>query len=238
MNTFKKAERLCSRKEIDALLKYGRTFSLFPFKIVYYIDGSVTDSSFSEMYPASLLISVPKKLFKRAVKRNLLKRRIREAYRLNKELLNNNGMKLSFMILYNAKIILSYKEIDSRMKEILPRISKLILDTGARAMHENCNRMSSHIAAMDERNEKDRICNNRFYGIIKQIIALPFLLLFKFYQICISPLKPASCRFTPTCSQYAIEALKKYGPFKGLYLAVRRILRCHPWGGSGYDPVP
>ena len=48
---------------------------------------------------------------------------------------------------------------------------------------------------------------------------------------------PASCRYTPTCSEYAVQALKKYGPVKGLYLAVKRILRCHPWGGSGYDPV-
>ena len=60
----------------------------------------------------------------------------------------------------------------------------------------------------------------------------------KFYQRCISPMTPPSCRFKPTCSQYAIEALRKHGVFKGLYLAVRRILRCHPWGGSGYDPVP
>lgn len=49
---------------------------------------------------------------------------------------------------------------------------------------------------------------------------------------------PASCRYTPTCSEYAVLALKKYGPAKGLYLAVKRIFRCHPWGGSGYDPVP
>ncbi len=57
-----------------------------------------------------------------------------------------------------------------------------------------------------------------------------------FYQRCISPMFPPTCRFTPTCSQYAVEAIKKHGPFYGLYLAVRRILRCHPWGGSGYDP--
>ncbi|MDD7071839.1 MAG: membrane protein insertion efficiency factor YidD [Candidatus Egerieousia sp.] len=64
------------------------------------------------------------------------------------------------------------------------------------------------------------------------------VLLVRFYQICISPLKPFCCRFTPTCSQYALEALRKYGVFKGTWLAIKRILRCHPWGGSGYDPVP
>ena len=60
----------------------------------------------------------------------------------------------------------------------------------------------------------------------------------KFYRYSISPLKPPSCRYTPTCSQYALEALRKYGPLKGTYLAVKRILSCHPWGGHGYDPVP
>ena len=64
------------------------------------------------------------------------------------------------------------------------------------------------------------------------------LSLIRFYQICISPLTPPACRYTPTCSQYAIEAIKKYGPFKGGWLAFKRILRCNPFGGSGYDPVP
>jgi putative membrane protein insertion efficiency factor len=74
--------------------------------------------------------------------------------------------------------------------------------------------------------------------IIKKILIFPFVLLVRFYQVCISPLKPPCCRFTPTCSAYALQALRKHGPFKGTYLAVRRILRCHPWGGHGYDPVP
>ena len=73
---------------------------------------------------------------------------------------------------------------------------------------------------------------------IRRVVALPFILLIRFYQKCISPLKPPSCRFTPTCSQYAIEAIRKYGPIKGCWLAAKRIGRCHPWGGSGYDPVP
>ena len=73
---------------------------------------------------------------------------------------------------------------------------------------------------------------------LRQIVIAPFLLLIRFYQRFISPYLPNSCRYTPTCSQYAVEALKKYGLFKGGWLALRRILRCHPWGGSGYDPVP
>ena len=60
----------------------------------------------------------------------------------------------------------------------------------------------------------------------------------RFYQLGISPLLGPSCRFTPTCSEYARQALIKHGPIKGLYLAIWRILRCNPWGGSGYDPVP
>ena len=80
--------------------------------------------------------------------------------------------------------------------------------------------------------------SNGFTELLKKAAIFPFIVLIRFYQVCISPLKQPCCRFTPTCSQYAIEALRKHGPFKGLYLAVRRILRCHAWGGSGYDPVP
>ncbi|MCA0387473.1 MAG: membrane protein insertion efficiency factor YidD [Bacteroidetes bacterium] len=70
------------------------------------------------------------------------------------------------------------------------------------------------------------------------IISSVLIALVKIYQLLISPLFPPSCRFTPTCSNYMIEALKKHGPFKGLYLGIWRILRCNPWGGSGFDPVP
>ena len=73
---------------------------------------------------------------------------------------------------------------------------------------------------------------------ISKFLSLLLLLPIYLYRNCISPLTPPACRFTPTCSQYAVEAIKKYGPFKGLYLAIHRILRCHPWGGHGYDPVP
>lgn len=73
---------------------------------------------------------------------------------------------------------------------------------------------------------------------MKRILSILMLAMIRFYQGAISPHFPASCRFTPTCSQYTIDAITKYGPFKGLWLAIHRLLRCHPWGGSGYDPVP
>jgi len=73
--------------------------------------------------------------------------------------------------------------------------------------------------------------------MFKRIVSYPFLLLVKFYQYLLSPLLPNACRYTPTCSQYAIDAIRKYGPLKGIWIGLKRISRCHPWGGSGYDPV-
>ena len=75
-------------------------------------------------------------------------------------------------------------------------------------------------------------------GGIRWIIIRLLMVPVYFYKYAISPLTPASCRHIPSCSQYALEALKIHGPIKGLYLATRRILRCNPWGTHGYDPVP
>jgi len=74
--------------------------------------------------------------------------------------------------------------------------------------------------------------------LIKKILIFPFLVLIRFYQIAISPFTPATCRFQPTCSHYSLEALQKHGVIKGGKLAIKRIFSCHPWGKSGYDPVP
>jgi len=74
-------------------------------------------------------------------------------------------------------------------------------------------------------------------GVLR-ILSFPFIFLIKIYQWIISPILGPKCRYTPTCSHYAVEALKKYGIFKGSWLAIKRISRCHPWGGHGYDPVP
>jgi|TARA_B110000438_G_C15820646_1_gene654271 putative membrane protein insertion efficiency factor len=73
---------------------------------------------------------------------------------------------------------------------------------------------------------------------IKKIINAPLLFLIFLYQNLISPLLGPKCRFTPTCSQYSAEALKKHGPIKGVWISLSRIFKCHPWGGKGYDPVP
>ena len=70
------------------------------------------------------------------------------------------------------------------------------------------------------------------------LLVRPLIWLVRAYQLLISPFVPPSCRFHPTCSHYAIEALRRHGAFKGLWLAVRRIMRCHPWHPGGHDPVP
>ncbi|PJJ84161.1 membrane protein insertion efficiency factor YidD [Mucilaginibacter auburnensis] len=75
-------------------------------------------------------------------------------------------------------------------------------------------------------------------NIIKTGLGAVFIALIRFYQYFLSPLLGASCRYTPTCSQYGLEAVKKYGPFKGGWLTLKRIARCNPWGGHGHDPVP
>jgi hypothetical protein len=75
-------------------------------------------------------------------------------------------------------------------------------------------------------------------NVLRKLFSLPFLALIKLYQILISPLFPPSCRFYPTCSSYSFEAISKYGPLKGGWLAFRRILRCHPRNPGGFDPVP
>lgn len=62
--------------------------------------------------------------------------------------------------------------------------------------------------------------------------------LIKLYQITLSPLIGRQCRYQPTCSNYGLEAIRKYGPFRGGWLTLKRVLSCNPWGGSGYDPVP
>ena len=73
---------------------------------------------------------------------------------------------------------------------------------------------------------------------MNKILIYPLLLLIKLYQNFISPLLPSTCRYSPTCSEYSKQSLVKFGLIKGSILSIKRIIKCNPWGGSGYDPVP
>lgn len=220
MQKFTKAERLSSKKEITALFNEGKSFAISHIRIVYRFLPK------QEERPNAILVSVPKKYFKHAVDRNLLKRRIREAYRLNKGLLQNMPARVEFMLLYQKRRIATFAEIEEIVKKALERI---LAEACAEASPEACATAN----AADNSKNAPQSCS-----LARRVATAPLVLLVRFYQICISPLKPSCCRFTPTCSQYALEALRKYGVFKGTWLAIKRILRCHPWGGSGYDPVP
>ena len=76
------------------------------------------------------------------------------------------------------------------------------------------------------------------YKLLKKLIINILIIPINIYKYVVSPVLPNVCRYTPTCSEYAIEAIKKYGPFRGMFLALKRLISCNPWGGSGYDPVP
>ena len=220
MQKFTKAERLSSKKEITALFNEGKSFAISHIRVVYRFLPK------QEKRPNAILVSVPKKYFKHAVDRNLLKRRIREAYRLNKGLLQSMPARVEFMLLYQKRRIATFAEIEEIVKKALERI---LSEACAEASTEACATAN----AADNSKNAPQSCS-----LARRVATAPLVLLVRFYQICISPLKPSCCRFTPTCSQYALEALRKYGVFKGTWLAIKRILRCHPWGGSGYDPVP
>ena len=74
--------------------------------------------------------------------------------------------------------------------------------------------------------------------MLNKVATFPLLILIRGYQLIISPLLGSNCRFMPTCSEYAIESLRSHGLIKGSYLTIKRIGKCHPWGGHGYDPIP
>ncbi len=75
-------------------------------------------------------------------------------------------------------------------------------------------------------------------SVLRKVLIAPFVFLVRAYQLLISPYTPSTCRYSPTCSAYTLEALKKHGLFKGSWLSIKRIVSCNPWGGKGYDPVP
>ena len=74
--------------------------------------------------------------------------------------------------------------------------------------------------------------------MLNKIITLPLIIVIRAYQLIISPMLGSNCRFSPTCSEYAMESFKAHGLIKGLFLSIKRIGKFHPWGGHGYDPIP
>lgn len=232
-----KSERLSSKNDIDRLLTQGRFFVVDNILRCCVLPRVPLSGALS----ARMMVSVPKKCFKRAVKRNLLKRRIREAYRRHKP-----SLPMDILFVYLPKEILSYEQIESAVIKAIEKATERISKMSAPATS------GSATTSTASKNEVVAPEANRVPAVLKWILAAlkwilaalkwignaPFLLLISFYRACVSPFTPPACRFTPTCSQYAMEAFKKYGPFKGLYLTVKRIVRCRPGGGSGYDPVP
>ena len=88
---------------------------------------------------------------------------------------------------------------------------------------------------------KKFMCSNHTSSntnVLKKVLILPLVGIVRFYQVVISPVTPAACRFEPSCSNYALQALEKHGLIKGTWLAIKRIFSCNPWGKSGYDPIP
>ena len=211
--TLRKEERLCSKLLINELFNGGNSSSMvaFPLRAVFLIRNRNNGSANCKSAVANassqvkILVSIPKKCFKHAVKRNRAKRQVREAYRKNKYILLDELQARS-----NQEILLAFIWLDNIL----------------------------HTTVDVENRRHSRIMIKKVLHIVSQLLSWFLIIPILFYQRFITPFTPPSCRFTPTCSEYAKQALKKHGPIKGLALAIWRILRCNPWGGSGYDPVP
>ena len=209
-----KSEKLRSRIAIDHLFDDGVSLMAFPLRAAFRLRPRGEN-------PVQFLISIPKKRIRKAVNRVTLRRRTREAYRLNR-----NELLLAQLEQLDLGVDIAFDYLDSKP-----------------APYSVCSRASLEQPSINPQRHKKTM--NKIVDYIKQgwhavmhFIGWLLILPIRFYRKFLSPLKPPTCRFTPTCSQYAIEAIRKHGPIKGLALAVWRILRCNPWGGSGYDPVP
>lgn len=161
-----------------------------------------------------VLIWAPKSLFHHAVDRNRLRRLMREAWRRNAAPLLESSARYQIAINYMDRKEQSYATIEKAMRKAIHRLTPAATDKPINPSTDQPINQST------------------------KILRKAFLLPVYFYRACISPLTPPSCRFTPTCSQYMVEAVMKHGILKGGWLGIKRILRCNPWGGSGYDPVP
>ena len=227
-----KGERLYLREEIERLHSCGRSFVSYPIRIVWLAEPIVTQTP-GEQAQVAVMTSVAKRRFKHAVDRNRIKRMTRTAYRLHKAPLwqaaTQHHCTIRVALQSVAKTMPTYPELEQAVERAIARIVKEI---------EKANPTPPATEPATDRQEQTAQAeqdNSQQLSLAVRLLSYPV----KFYRHFISPLLPPSCRFTPTCSQYALEALRVHGALKGSWLTIWRLLRCNPFNRHvGYDPVP
>ena len=227
-----KGERLYLREEIERLHSCGRSFVSYPIRIVWLAEPIVTQTP-GEQAQVAVMTSVAKRRFKHAVDRNRIKRMTRTAYRLHKAPLwqaaTQHHCTIRVALQSVAKTMPTYPELEQAVERAIARIVKEI---------EKANPTTPATEPATDRQEQTAQAeqdDSQQLSLAVRLLSYPV----KFYRHFISPLLPPSCRFTPTCSQYALEALRVHGALKGSWLTIWRLLRCNPFNRHvGYDPVP
>ena len=227
-----KGERLYLREEIERLHSCGRSFVSYPIRIVWLAEPIVTQTP-GEQAQVAVMTSVAKRRFKHAVDRNRIKRMTRAAYRLHKAPLwqaaTQHHCTIRVALQSVAKTMPTYPELEQAVERAIARIVKEI---------EKANPTSPATEPATDRQEQTAQAaqdDSQQLSLAVRLLSYPV----KFYRHFISPLLPPSCRFTPTCSQYALEALRVHGALKGSWLTIWRLLRCNSFNRHvGYDPVP
>ena len=227
-----KGERLYLREEIERLHDRGRSFVSYPIRIVWLTEPIATLTP-GDQAQVAVMTSVAKRRFKHAVDRNRIKRMTRAAYRLHKAPLwqaaTQHHCTIRVALQSVAKTMPTYPELEQAVERAIARIVKEI---------EKANPTSPATEPATDRQEQTAQAeqdDSQQLSLAVRLLSYPV----KFYRHFISPLLPPSCRFTPTCSQYALEALRVHGALKGSWLTIWRLLRCNPFNRHvGYDPVP
>ncbi len=235
-----KGERLYLREEIERLHDRGRSFVSYPIRIVWLVEPIASHSS-SEQAQVAVMTSVAKRRFKHAVDRNRIKRMTRSAYRLHKTSLwqaaSQHHCTVRLALQSVAKTMPTYSELEQAVERAIARIVKEI-DKSSSTFTEakaSPDRSAQTTKAPSAQTAQPNQADSQQSSLAVRLLSYPV----KFYRACISPLLPPSCRFTPTCSQYALEALRVHGALKGTWLTIWRLLRCNPFNRHvGYDPVP
>lgn len=235
-----KGERLYLREEVERLHDRGRSFVSYPIRIVWLVEPIASHSS-SEQAQVAVMTSVAKRRFKHAVDRNRIKRMTRSAYRLHKTPLwqaaSQHHCTVRLALQSVAKTMPTYSELEQAVERAIARIVKEI-DKSSSTFTEakaSPDRSAQTTKAPSAQTAQPNQADSQQSSLAVRLLSYPV----KFYRACISPLLPPSCRFTPTCSQYALEALRVHGALKGTWLTIWRLLRCNPFNRHvGYDPVP